>query len=153
MRIIMITMILLVIMSAQVESGIKHTQKSVNIEKMLGMSIHNLKSLNVTITSYNPTKRQCDSSPFYGPKGELVTPGIVAISKDLREAGIKHGDKVILEGYGVFTVADSMHHRWRRKVDIISLIPGYSKKFGVRKGIIHFNRRNHDIGPKVCNRI
>lgn len=112
------------------------------VQKLTGMSTQNLTALRVTVTSYNPVRAQTDNTPLYGSDGKLVTPGILAVSKDLREVyGIKDGDKVLLEGYGVFTVKDSMHPRWKRRVDIMSLIPKYSENFGAKTATLHFNRR------------
>lgn len=111
-------------------------------DKALGVNIDTLTSVKVTVTSYNPTRRQCDSTPLYGSDGELVTPGIIAVSQDLRKKyGIKDGDVVILEGYGKFTVKDSMHPRWKKRVDILSLIPKYSSAFGAKTGVpLYFNK-------------
>lgn len=111
-------------------------------EKMMGMECTNLRTIKVNVTSYNPVKRQCDNSPLIGANGQMVTPGAIAISRDLeRKYGIKFGDKVVIEGYGTFTVADYMNSRFRNRVDIISFIPKWSDKFGCKQGInLYFNK-------------
>jgi hypothetical protein len=62
-------------------------------------------------------------------------PGTIAIPEKFREKiGIKLGQKVLLEGYGIFTITGHMNSRFNEeaKVDIISFIPKWSKRFGVR---------------------
>lgn len=115
------------------------TEKLQTYEKVVGIPLDNITSVKVTVTSYNPTRRQCDKTPLYGNDGELVTPGIVAISSDLRKKyGLKNGDIVMLEGLGSFTVKDAMHPRWSKRVDIISFIPQFSKKFGAKEGVLMY---------------
>lgn len=112
-------------------------------EKMLGMECRDLRVVKVNVTSYNPTKKQCDNNPLIGANGEIVTPGTIAISRDLaRKHGIKFKDKVMIEGYGTFTVADYMNRRWKNRVDIISFIPKWSDKFGCKQGVnLYFNAK------------
>lgn len=112
--------------------------------QMLGAPIKNLNSIAVTVTSYNPTKRQCGNNKMLGANDELVTPGVLAISRDLAtKYGLKFGDKVMLEGYGMFTVGDYMHPRFTKRVDILSLIPGWSNKFGLKRNILlYFSDKN-----------
>jgi len=111
-------------------------------DKVLGVDLSNLSSIKVTVTSYNPVPAQTDNTPLYGSDGELVVPGILAVSKDLRKKyHLKDGDKVILENYGTFLVKDSMHPRWKNRVDIISFSKKWSKKFGTKKNVtLYFNK-------------
>lgn len=91
-------------------------------------------SMEVTATSYNPVKEQCDSTPLIDSNNKLVMPGTIALPKKFREKiGIKLGQTVLLDGYGLFTVTGHMNNRFKDapKVDIISFIPKWSKKFGV----------------------
>jgi 3D (Asp-Asp-Asp) domain-containing protein len=77
----------------------------------------------VTVTGYSSTPDQTDSTPFVTASNRRVRPGIVALSRDLlREytpgAPFSFGDKVELKGVGVFTVEDTMHSRFEKRVDI-----------------------------------
>lgn len=113
-------------------------------DKVLGIDIDKLSVVTVTVTSYNPTRKQTDNTPLYGNDGELVVPGILAISSDLRNKyNIHNGDVVLLGEFGKFIVKDSMHPRWRKRVDIISFSKTWSEKFGAKTGVpLYFNRRN-----------
>jgi len=126
---------------------VKYLKQQVELHKkfetrMMGMECKDLRSVKVTVTSFNPVKRQTDNEPLIGASGELVTPGIVAISRDLtKKYNIKLGDKVVIEGMGVFTVSDYTAHRFKKRVDVLSLIPDFSKEFGIKRGInLYFNK-------------
>lgn len=111
-------------------------------EKMMGMECKDLRVIKVAVTSFNPVKSQCDNSPLIGANGTMVTPGQIAISRDLQSKyGIKFGEKVVIEGFGVFTVNDFMNSRFTRRVDILSLVPARSSKFGLKRNInLYFNK-------------
>lgn len=92
----------------------------------------NVYSTSVTLSSYNPVKEQCDNTPLISSDNKLVTPGIVALPKHYREdLNISLGQIVVIPPYGQFLVRDHMNNRKPKgRVDIISFIPGWSKKFG-----------------------
>jgi 3D (Asp-Asp-Asp) domain-containing protein len=77
----------------------------------------------VTVTGYSSTSDQTDSTPFVTASNTRVRHGVIALSRDLlREftlaAPFSYGDKVELEGVGVFTVEDTMNPRFSKRVDI-----------------------------------
>lgn len=81
----------------------------------------NLQELEVTATAYTSTPGQTDDTPNIAAWGDVLEPGMkaIAVSRDLLELGLKHGDKVRIEGLdGEFTVLDKMNKRWERKIDI-----------------------------------
>lgn len=88
----------------------------------------------VTVTVYNPVIEQCDSTPLITAdnseidmrklkQGKLKW---VAVSRDLLKNGkVKYGDRIRLECKdkslsGVYTVHDTMHPRWTKRVDILA---------------------------------
>lgn len=81
----------------------------------------NLQELEVTATAYTSTPGQTDDTPNIAAWGDVLEPGmkVIAVSRDLLQLGLKHGDKVQIEGLeGEFTVLDKMNKRWERKIDI-----------------------------------
>lgn len=98
-----------------------------------------VKALKVTVTSYNPTKQQGWGDGSRTADGNLSKPGVLAVSHDLQQKyGLKMGKKVVVKGYGTFVVGDLMNKRFTKRVDIISFIPNWSQKFGVRESVIYF---------------
>lgn len=103
------------------------------------VSVDTLSAVVVTVTSYNPTRAQGWGDGMITNDGNLAVPGVIALSHDLFDQyGLTHGQTVILKGYGAFRVADKMNKRFKRRVDIISLIPQWSKKFGVRESVLYY---------------
>lgn len=95
-------------------------------------------STTATITSYNPLKEQCDKTPLTNSSEQLVMPGQIALPQQMRKRlGIKLHQHMIIGEWGVFEVTDHMNPRYNNenRVDIISFIPKWSKKFGVHKNI------------------
>jgi hypothetical protein len=95
-------------------------------------------STTVTATSYTPLKAQWDSTPLSDSPTKLVKPGTVAVPQAYRQRiGMKLGQRVLLEGYGMFTVTGHMNDRFEEqaKVDVISFIPKWSKKFGIQENV------------------
>ena len=87
---------------------------------------------NVTVTMYNPTKGQTDSTPNELADGTKINPHkassyrYIALSRDLlaRWGGpFNYGDYVIVEGTGkqdgVYQVRDTMNARFTKRVDIL----------------------------------
>ena len=90
-------------------------------------------SYNVTVTTYNPTRQQCDSTPNITADGTRINPKratqyrYVALSRDLlsRWGGpFDYGDYIVIEGTGkwdgVYQVRDTMNPKWVKRVDILT---------------------------------
>ena len=88
-------------------------------------------AFNVTVTTYNPTKQQCDDTPNITADGTKIKPWrateyrYVALSRDLlsRWGGpFDYGDYIVIEGTGkwdgVYQVRDTMNPKWVKRVDI-----------------------------------
>ena len=111
------------------------------LKEMFGTEEPNIKKIEVTATSYNPVRSQCDDRPLETADGSLVAPGMLGVSRDLlRKHKLHVGQKVVLQGLGTFTVTDKMNHRFRNRVDIISFIPQWSKKFGKRQLSLYYSK-------------
>lgn len=96
----------------------------------------------VNASYYNPTRSQCDSSPFHTADGTYLskkTKNLVSLSRDLlrkypfgSKIEVTHPKKL----RGIYTVHDCMHKRFRNKIDfftfgtinIRNVIIKYSKK-------------------------
>jgi len=79
------------------------------------------KTIKVTATAYNSTKRQTEGDPFIGAFGDSLKPGVksIAVSRDLYRMGLKNNTFVTIEGLkGIYLVKDKMHERWKNKIDI-----------------------------------
>ena len=90
-------------------------------------------SYKVTVTTYNPTKEQCDSTPNITADGTKIKPWratdyrYVALSRDLiaRWGGpFEYGDYIVIEGTGkwdgIYHVRDTMNPKWTNRVDILT---------------------------------
>ena len=92
-----------------------------------------IQEFDVTVTTYNPTEEQCDSTPNQTADGTIIKPWkateyrYVALSRDLlsRWGGpFEYGDYIIIEGTGkwdgVYQVRDTMNPKWTNRVDILT---------------------------------
>ena len=92
-----------------------------------------LQEFDVTLTTYNPTRSQTDSTPNQTADGTIIKPWkatqyrYVALSRDLlsRWGGpFEYGDYVVIEGTdgwdGVYQVRDTMNPKWVKRVDILT---------------------------------
>ena len=90
-------------------------------------------SYRVTVTTYNPTRAQTDSTPNITADGTRINPRkatqyrYVALSRDLlsRWGGpFEYGDYIVIEGTngkdGIYQVRDTMNPRWTNRVDILT---------------------------------
>ena len=92
-------------------------------------------SYNVTVTTYNPTKEQTDSTPNITADGtkfktwRATDYRYVALSRDLlsRWGGpFEYGDYIVIEGTkngkwdGIYQVRDTMNPKWVNRVDILT---------------------------------
>jgi len=95
-------------------------------------SVENVRFIPVLITAYNATVSQTDSTPHITASNKWVSPGMVALSRDLEEEFVfKFGDRVVIMGIGSFVFEDRMNKRWTRRVDIFMTSREAAKKFGV----------------------
>lgn len=104
-------------------------------------------SIPVTITAYNATEAQCDSTPNITASNKKVSERFCALSRDLEETlGLKFSDIIIVfiddEFYGVYEFQDRMHKRKKRQIDLFMDGQKEAKKFGVKKGRIRIRRTN-----------
>lgn len=86
-------------------------------------------SFNVTATAYSSYPSQTDSTPFITATGARTRLGIIAVSRDLLRT-IPYGSRVKLQDLSgnarfnrlfadrVFVVEDTMHVRWRNRIDV-----------------------------------
>lgn len=77
----------------------------------------------IVITGYASLRAETDSSPTITASMTSVSPGCLALSRDLLRtftdnAPFDFGDWVLLPGVGVFKVQDTMADRWERRGDI-----------------------------------
>ena len=92
-----------------------------------------IQEFDVTVTTYNPTEEQCDSTPNQTADGTIIKPWkateyrYVALSRDLlsRWGGpFEYGDYIIIEGTGkvdgVYQVRDTKNPKWTNRVDILT---------------------------------
>lgn len=107
------------------------TQNKGEIERLENLLVKR-DAIKVTATMYNAVKGQCDEDP-------LVTAGMfkinphrasehkwIAVSRDLLKKNggeFQYGDKVKLMGAGekdgIYTIADTMNKRYRKRIDIL----------------------------------
>ena len=105
------------------------------LEDDCGYTEANKISFNVTVTTYNPTEAQCDSTPNITADGTRIKPWkatdyrYVALSRDLlsRWGGpFEYGDYIVIEGTkngkwdGIYQVRDTMNPKWVNRVDILT---------------------------------
>ena len=103
------------------------------LEDDCGYTEANKIAFNVTVTTYNPTVKQCDSTPNITADGTRIKTWkatsyrYVALSRDLlsRWGGpFEYGDYIVIEGTGkwdgVYQVRDTMNPKWTNRVDILT---------------------------------
>jgi 3D (Asp-Asp-Asp) domain-containing protein len=89
-------------------------------------------------TGYSSSVIETDNTPFITASNTRTRHGIVAMSRDLLkrynpDAPFDFGDTVHISGLGDFEVEDSMHWRWRRRIDIWHSSRAAAKRFGARR--------------------
>ena len=103
------------------------------LENNCDLEYSNRISYKVTVTTYNPTEHQTDSTPNITADGtkfhiwKATSYRYVALSRDLlsRWGGpFEYGDYIIIEGTGkwdgVYQVRDTMNRKWTNRVDILT---------------------------------
>ena len=115
-------------------NNINDLNNEINMLKQNGYcDYYDIQSFDVTVTTYNPTKEQCDSTPNQTADGTIIKPWkatdyrYVALSRDLlsRWGGpFKYGDYIVIEGTdgwdGIYQVRDTMNPKWTNRVDILT---------------------------------
>lgn len=95
----------------------------------------------VTLTYYQPVKKQCNSEPLVTADGSKINlhhlkQGKIkwcAISRDLLWLFPKNRPKQIyIDGFGIYQVRDIMNKRWNHRVDIL-IHPKDSKRIKLEK--------------------
>ena len=90
-------------------------------------------SYKVTVTTYNPTKEQCDNTPNITADGTKINIRkatdyrYVALSRDLLDrwgGPFDYGDYIVIEGTdgwdGIYQVRDTINPKWVKRVDILT---------------------------------
>ncbi len=121
------------IMEKNYDEKSKLQEKLWQLQDDCNLKYQNKISYKVTVTTYNPTRRQCDSTPNITADGTRINPKkatqyrYVALSRDLlsRWGGpFEYGDYIVIEGTdgrdGVYQVRDTMNPRWTNRVDILT---------------------------------
>ena len=121
------------IMDENHEDRMRLQQQVWDLEKECSGYFSNKISYKVTVTTYNPTRQQCDDTPNITADGTKINPRkatqyrYVALSRDLlsRWGGpFEYGDYIVIEGTngrdGIYQVRDTMNPRWTNRVDILT---------------------------------
>ena len=129
MRVLTVLIALLVSVTAAQAS----THNNISIS-----NLSNKQRIAATVPAYTPDPRENGGK---GKKsgtaiGTRIRPGIVAVSRDLLKSGWNFGDKVHIEGLGVFTIEDTMHQRHRRTIDVAVPDRKEAAKIGKRRAIV-----------------
>lgn len=86
------------------------------------------KTLNVTLTCYQPLVSQCNDNPLITSDGSEIDLNKLergdikwaAVSRDILSMFPKNTPrKIYIEGFGEFEVHDTMNKRWSKRVDIL----------------------------------
>jgi len=85
----------------------------------------------IAVTAY--TLKECYHNKGKTASGELVKPGMIAVSSDLERKGLKIGTKVKISGMGTFIVKDRTSRKNRGNVDIYMHSYGKALRFGRQK--------------------
>ena len=118
-------------------------------------------------TGYNSLESQTDSTPHITAIGSQTRFGIVAVSRDLLDAGVPYGSLVrikdlgnyyngrgagrfqeLLDSQGLFIVEDTMHQRKRGQVDVWFPHLSEAINWGVRQVELEVIRYGWD-GPEL----
>jgi 3D (Asp-Asp-Asp) domain-containing protein len=87
----------------------------------------------VTVTAYH----HCPGSRGITASGRHVRTGMIALSRDReRNLHMDFGDRVLLQGMGVFEFQDRMAPRWRKKADIYLDCQRKARRFGVKRYVV-----------------
>lgn len=88
----------------------------------------------ITVTAYRAVPEQTDASPTVTSIGHSVHPYGAAVSQDVIKSGeICYGDVIVVDGYGLRVVNDTMNPRIKRGVDLFVETRAQEIKVGIRK--------------------
>jgi 3D (Asp-Asp-Asp) domain-containing protein len=92
----------------------------------------------VTVSAYCYPSAYCPgSSKGITASGERVREGFLAVSQDVEEGmNLGFGDRVLLNGLGVYEFKDRMASRMHKKVDIYMGCMERAMRFGVRRYVV-----------------
>lgn len=91
----------------------------------------------VTVTAYHPGVRAPDSRPGITASGLRVREGMVALSRDLEYIlDLEFGDRIRLEGLGIYEFEDRMSPRKRMVADIFMNSYRKARRFGVKRNVL-----------------
>jgi len=94
--------------------------------------------IKISVTAY--TLKECYHNKGKTASGELVRPGIVAVSRDLERKGLKLGTKIKISDLGTFIVKDRTSRRNRGNVDVYMNSYTDALKFGRQKSTLVLNK-------------
>ena len=83
------------------------------------------------VTAYSSRVCETDDTPFITSTGDSVGWGTVAFSRDLLHY-YGYGTLVYIEKMGLFRIADTMHRRKRRQIDVWFPETHEAKIFGIK---------------------
>ena len=96
----------------------------------------------VTLTTYMPTVRECDSNPNITASGYRIGSSnkkIIAVSRDLKKT-LKWGDRVLVSNAGIFNgiyyVHDLMNKRHTKRIDVLI----YNKKLSTKMNNVYVSK-------------
>ncbi len=94
--------------------------------------------IRVSVTAY--TLKECYHNKGKTASGELVKPGMVAVSRDLERKGLKLGTRIKISDMGTFIVKDRTSRRNRGNVDIYMHSYNKAIQFGRQKYTLVLNQ-------------
>jgi 3D (Asp-Asp-Asp) domain-containing protein len=94
--------------------------------------------INISVTAY--TLKECYHNKGKTASGEIVRPGIAAVSRDLERKGLKLGTKIKIDNVGTFIVKDRTARKNRGNVDIFMNSYTEALQFGRQKSTLVLNR-------------
>ena len=99
--------------------------------------------IKVSVTAY--TLKECYHNKGKTASGEIVRPGIVAVSQDLERKGLKLGTKIRISDMGTFIVKDRTNRRNRGNVDIYMPLHRKAVQFGRQQYALVQNQEELDL--------
>jgi len=81
--------------------------------------------------------------------GQTPKQGMIAVSRDLRAKGWGFGRRVVISGLGEFVIADLMHARHARSIDIVFPSKAKAVQFGRQKRKVELLAHAECSRPRV----
>jgi len=96
--------------------------------------------IEVTVTAYTPSYKECDSDPHITSSNRRVRFGFVALSRDLEERlNCEFGDMILIP----FEFQDRMNKKCINRIDIFMWSKESAKKFGKRNTKVFIIKKEH----------